>query len=192
MALLPDLVHADLVDLRRWEPDQASALLDAVEASIAELRPWMPWAAVPPTEDGLRARLTEGVDAFDGDEEWTYTVAEPGAGRVLGSVGVHRRGDAATVEIGYWIRTDVTGRGYATMCARALTATAFTHLPWVLRTEIRMDEANHRSAAVPRRLGYRLDREVDREIVAPAESGRGLVWVMERSRFEAPTGHSAG
>ncbi len=186
VALLPGLLPADLVELRRWQPDQDAALLDALEASMTELRMWLPWAAQSQTEDGLRARLTEGVAAFDGDREWTYVVGEPGTDRVLGSVGIHRRGDPATVEIGYWIRTDATGRGYATMSAGALTAAAFAHLPWVRQTEIRMDAANRRSAAIPPRLGYRLDREVGREIAAPGESGRGQVWIMDRNRFEAP------
>jgi len=101
VALLPGLVPADLVELRRWHPDQVAGLLDAVEASLTELRVWLPWAAQSPTEDGLRARLTEGVAAFDGDQEWTCAVAEPGSERVLGSVSIHRRGDPATVEIGY-------------------------------------------------------------------------------------------
>ncbi len=185
MALLPDLVDAELVELRRWDPDQVVELLDAVDASIAELRPWMPWAARSLTEEVLRSSLVDGAAAFDADEEWAYVVAEAGVDRVLGSVGLHRRGDPASVEIGYWIRTDVVGRGYATMSARALTAAAFTHLDWVRQTEIHMDVANRSSAAIPPRLGYRLDREVDREIAAPGHTGRGLVWIMERDRFEA-------
>jgi RimJ/RimL family protein N-acetyltransferase len=188
MALLPDVLPAEHVELRRWDPAQAAALYDAVAASSAELRPWMPWAASPPTVDGMRDRLTEGTAAFDADEEWTFVVAEPGSDRVLGSVGLHRRGDLGSVEIGYWIRTDATGRGYATMCARALTDAAFDRLPGIQVVEIHMDAANRRSAAVPPRLGYRLDREFDREAVAPGQCGRGLVWVMERSRWRARPG----
>ena len=46
------------------------------------------------------------------------------------------------------------------------------------RVEIHCDEANHRSAAIPRRLGYRLDRVEDDAIAAPGESGRSMVWVF--------------
>ncbi|MEU6189370.1 hypothetical protein [Nocardia sp. NPDC047038] len=53
-------------------------------------------------------------------------------------------------------------------------------LPGVDRVEIHCDEANVRSAAVARRLGYRLDRIEPREKRAPAESGRGMYWVKER------------
>jgi RimJ/RimL family protein N-acetyltransferase len=47
----------------------------------------------------------------------------------------------------------------------------------VTRVEIHCDEANTRSAAVARRLGYRLDRVEPRPVRAPAESGRGMVWI---------------
>lgn len=43
--------------------------------------------------------------------------------------------------------------------------------------EIHCDEANARSAAVPRRLGYALARTEDRDVAAPAEVGRQQIWV---------------
>jgi len=36
------------------------------------------------------------------------------------------------------------------------------------------------SAAVPRRLGYRLERIEPDEVLAPAETGRSMIWVKER------------
>ena len=43
--------------------------------------------------------------------------------------------------------------------------------------EIHCDEANVRSAAVPRRLGYRLDRIEPDAITSPGELGRMMIWV---------------
>lgn len=42
--------------------------------------------------------------------------------------------------------------------------------------EIHCEEANVRSAAVPRKLGYVLDR-IDNAIEAPGETGRSMIWV---------------
>jgi RimJ/RimL family protein N-acetyltransferase len=122
MALLPDLLPAGDVVLRRWVPPLAEALLAAVAASYDELHQWMPWAAEPPTGAGIRAVVVEGSAAFDGDVRWSYVVARPGHDEVLGSAGVHSRGTAGAVEIGYWIRSDATGHGYATKAAGALTS----------------------------------------------------------------------
>ncbi len=183
MALLPDLLPAGPVELRRWHGGHAEQLRASVSASFAELHAWVPWAAEPPTADGMRDVVTAGVTAFDADRDWTYVVGRPGRDEVLGSAGLHSRGPSRTVEIGYWIRTDATGRGYATAAARALTTAAFEHLVDVDRTEIWVDVANVRSDAVPGRLGYRVDREVDRTADAPAQNGRRRVHVMERLRW---------
>jgi RimJ/RimL family protein N-acetyltransferase len=47
----------------------------------------------------------------------------------------------------------------------------------VTRAEIHCDEANQASAAIPRKLGYRLDRIDPHEPEAPGERGRRMVWV---------------
>jgi len=150
-------------------------------ASLTELRPWMPWAQDAPTVPGMTQVLTDGEAGFDTDEEWQFVLGEPGSDLVLGAIGLHRRGPPDTVEIGYWIRTDATRRGLATAASRALTAAAFAHLPFVTTVEIRMDTGNVRSAAVPPRLGFSFDRQVDQAIDAPGQSGRWLVWKMERT-----------
>jgi RimJ/RimL family protein N-acetyltransferase len=187
MGPLPHLIPAGAVELRRWTTSLAEPMRDAVDVSFAELHTWMPWAGERPTVDGLRTVLAEGEAAFDAGTEWNYAIAWPGGDDVLGSAGLHRRGGPDSVEIGYWVRTDVTGRGIATMASRALTTQAFDSLPWVHRVEIQMDAANHRSAAVPPRLGFELIGEVDRDRDSPGQSGRGLVWAVERERWHAGT-----
>ena len=49
------------------------------------------------------------------------------------------------------------------------------------RVEIHTDEANTISAAIPQRLGYRLDRIDERVPAAPAETGRLQIWVTEQA-----------
>jgi RimJ/RimL family protein N-acetyltransferase len=52
----------------------------------------------------------------------------------------------------------------------------------VRRVEIHCDEANTASAAIPRKLGYRLDRVIAHEPEAPGESGRRMIWVRDAQR----------
>ena len=80
------------------------------------------------------------------------------------------------LEVGYWLRAGATGRGCATAAARALTDLALS-VDGVSRVEIHCDEANVRSAAVARRLGYRLDRIVPDAVTAPADLGRSMIWI---------------
>jgi RimJ/RimL family protein N-acetyltransferase len=86
-----------------------------------------------------------------------------------------RDAGAGALELGYWLRSDYSGRGIATACAAALTSAALA-LPGVSRVEIHCDEANVRSASLARRLGYQLVRIEDDEIAAPGETGRNMIW----------------
>ena len=100
-------------------------------------------------------------------------------GEFVGTIGLHRRLADYAVEIGYWTVAAKTRRGYATAAAQAMTQVALA-LPGTRRVEIHCDEANTRSAAIPQRLGYRLDRIEDDGVRAPFETGRGMVWIKER------------
>jgi len=178
--LLPDALDAGSLMLHRWRPDHRDRLLAAVEASFPELHRWMPWAATMPTADELATVLQEGEAAFDGDQEWSYVLVESDSGEVVGSAGLHPRAGPGSIEIGYWVRSDRTRRGYATAAARALTDAAFARLAAVERVEIRMDGANRASAGVPPKLGFRLLGGERRDLLAPAHSGEGLVWARDR------------
>jgi RimJ/RimL family protein N-acetyltransferase len=125
--------------------------------------------------------LAAGDSNFSDDKEWQFIVAEPDSTRILGATGLHRRDSSDNLEIGYWIRTDSTHRGLATIASRALTTAAFAYLPDITTVEIRMDALNVRSAAVPPKLGFRLDGEVEQPVEAPGQSGRRLVWKMART-----------
>jgi len=180
VALLPDVLPAGPVELRRWRPTFVDALIPVITLSFAELQRWFPWARVMPTAEDLRSHVETSEAAFDADQEWVYTVYEPVTDTLVGGAGLHRGVDPIALNIGYWTRSDRTGRGYATAAARTLTEVAFTLIPGIQRVEIHMDQANVASAAVPRKLGYRLDHEEVRQVEAPGHTGQGFVWVLDR------------
>ena len=163
------------VELRRGMPEHAPAVAAAVGENLAHLAPWMPWATEEAAKvESQRARLAASADAWNAGSDYGFAVLSDE--RLAGFMGLHRRLGPGQIEIGYWLRSDSTGRGVATAAAAALTAAALA-LPDVEQVEIHCDEANVRSAAIPRRLGYRLDRIEDAEITAPGETGRKMIWV---------------
>jgi RimJ/RimL family protein N-acetyltransferase len=176
------------VVLRRYVADDAAALAEAVNASLEHLRPWMPWAQSPATISTV-AVFIEGADAAArAGTAFHYGMFERpggsdggrgdrvGAGGVVGGCGLHARSGPGSLDIGYWVRVDRVGRGFATACAAALAEAALA-IPGISRVEIHCDVANAASAAVPRRLGYRLDRVEARPAAAPGETGRQMIWV---------------
>ncbi len=171
----PETIDAGPIVLRRAIVTDAEPLARAVGESLDHLRPWMPWATpAAATVAAQTARLAGGW----GPDDYTYLMVAGDAG-IVGACGLHRRVGPDGLEIGYWVHAGHTRRGYATAAAAALTTTALA-LPGIERVEIHCDEANAASAAVPRRLGYTLERMEERPIESPAQTGRFMVWVTRQ------------
>lgn len=166
--------------LRRRSQVSDAAYNAAVAADHRHLSTWLPWARQRPDiaeTARVRARADEHWEA---GESFAYAVTSAAeADEVYGSCRLHSPIPPAAIEIGYWVASAATGRGIATQAAAALAAAAFDRLG-LDRVEIHCDEYNLRSAAVPRRLGFTLDRTEQNEIETPAESGRNLVWTLDR------------
>ena len=179
----PGSIRAADVTLHRVRLEDLDELVDAVNGSLGALRPWMPWAQVRATRQSIGGFLDQADRDWEGGREFQFAIrgrrgAEPEA--LIGSCGLHDRIGAGGLEIGYWVRSDCTGRGVATSAASALTASALG-LDGVSRVEIRCDAANVRSAAIPPKLGFRLDRIEDRPPTSPGETDRHMIWVYPAS-----------
>ncbi len=161
---VPGTIHTARLLLRAWHPRDAAALKPVLERNVEYLAPWIPaHAATPAPVLELEQRLASYASDFAVDNAWRYAVYNLAGATLLGAASLHPRvehervpyAESDRVEMGYWIREDMMGRGYATEAARALLATA-SALPRFGMAEIRCDERNTPSAAVPRRLGFAL------------------------------------
>jgi RimJ/RimL family protein N-acetyltransferase len=140
--------------LRCWDPRDAPLLKDAIDSSLDHLRAWMPWARHEPQTLAQKVELLrEFRGQFDLGADSIYGIFDAGEERVLGGTGLHPRIGPGGLEIGYWIRADAAGRGFATESTAALTRVAF-EVAGVERVEIRCAPENLASAAIPRKLGY--------------------------------------
>ncbi|NUS43697.1 MAG: GNAT family N-acetyltransferase [Mycobacteriaceae bacterium] len=176
---LPERIVAGGLVIRGWSPDDLQARYAAVVESYDHLHPWMEWLSEPPTLERQRRWGEQQSDPGRSTSERSYGIFDAREGTLLGVVGAHDRLGPAVLEIGYWCHVAHTGKGVITRAADALTRAALA-LDGVERVEIRCDRANSRSAAVARRLGYRLDRIENDGIYAPAECGQSLVWTRDR------------
>lgn len=140
--------------LRCWEEDEAPLFLGAVHASLPELRAWIPWDLDQPAGiDGLEDRFHKFRYDFEAGRQWTYGIFDSQETEALGGVGLYPRVGPGALEVGYWLRTDATGRGYVTEAVKAVTREAFAC--GAERVLICCDPLNVPSVAVPRRLGFR-------------------------------------
>lgn len=172
----PRLELPDGVVVRRYVEADLPMLVDVVNANLEHLAPWMPWAQEPMTIESQTQFFRDTDLQWDEGTNFVYGVFDP-SGRVVGGTGYHVRNGPGALEIGYWLAADAVGRGLMTRVAEALTEAA-VNVPGVTRVEIHCDAANVRSAAIPERLGYALVRVEEREVAAPAECGRHLIFAI--------------
>lgn len=153
--------------LRPWSPSDAIALAPILAANVAHLGPWIPAHVAEPAQlPVLEERLAGFAAAFADGREFRYALLTPDETQVLGEADLFPRDatgrvalDAADrAELGYWLDASVTGRGLATEAMRALFDLAAT-LPGMRHAEIRCSSENVPSAAVPPRVGFRLEKE---------------------------------
>jgi RimJ/RimL family protein N-acetyltransferase len=183
--LIPATLRTARLLLRPWRAGDAEALGPVLEANREHIGPWIPARVAEPAPiPELARRLSGFAEDFAAAREWRYGLFTPDECELLGEIGLYPRrssgrvpyAEADRAELGYWLRADATGQGLVTEAARAVLAVAAT-LPRLSRVEIRCDARNLPSAAVPRRLGFVLERIVQDTGVRPAEASVHLqVW----------------
>jgi ribosomal-protein-serine acetyltransferase len=130
----------------------AESLWEAVEASLSELRPWMAWAIDDSYEQNRDfLKMTESM--WQNGDGWTFTIFVDGtAAGTLGLSGYEPLISCA--ELGYWIRTDLSGRGLMTEAAAAVVDFGFDDLR-LHRIELHAGLSNLGSIRVAEKLGFR-------------------------------------
>jgi ribosomal-protein-serine acetyltransferase len=156
MPLFEEL-HGERVVVRPYRESDAQELLEAVAESRDHLRPWLPFADEHQTVDESRHWINQQVANWILRDDLVLSIWEKVSGRYLGGTGLHPHDwEIGYFEIGYWVRASAEGYGYVTEAVRLLTDYALDTLK-ANRLEIRCDELNVRSAAIPKRLGYVLE-----------------------------------
>lgn len=154
---VPDQLVGDRVLLRPLRPDDGPAILAAIEESRAELDRWLVWPKSFQTEEHARDYCHRMAADWIRRSQLVFGIFDRETGTYLGGTGLHDiEWDIPALEIGYWLRTSATGKGYMTEAVSLLTACAFERLG-ARRVTITSDVKNAASRAIPERLGYGLE-----------------------------------
>jgi RimJ/RimL family protein N-acetyltransferase len=185
----PYRIEAERLVIRCYDPaTDAPALKECVDSSIEHLLPWMPWAKFEPqTVDEKVELLRKFRGAFDTGDDFPYGVYERDESRQLGGTGLHTRGGPSSYEIGYFIRADAIGKGYATELTAVLTRVAFEVCD-VQRVDLKIVPENERSIRIPEKLGFTLEGRLRRRLEPADDDGRlrdFLLYTMVREELES-------
>ena len=139
MRHFPEAFETERLLIRFPMPGDGPELHAAVRGSMEDLLPWMPWPTEHGTVEDSEASAREARVRFLKRTELRMHLYLKGTGTLVGSSGLHRIDrEVPKFEIGYWCRSGMTGRGYATEAVRGIRPS-----PRVLR------EAPGRSGANP-------------------------------------------
>ncbi len=155
---------------RCWMPSDAENAQRAIDASLKELRAFMPWAQAEPEKIEEKAdRFRHFRGRFDLGQDFLYGVFL--GDECVGGCGLHTRQGPTIREIGYWIATPHTKKGFASEIALGLLHVALRvdHVP---RAEIRCEPANVASSAVAKKIGMKLEGTLRANVVQPDGSVR--------------------
>jgi RimJ/RimL family protein N-acetyltransferase len=171
----PSTVITERLLLRPWRAADASVMKAAIDANLEHLRVWMPWAMDEPTPvEAIVARIEKFAAAHAAGEDAVFGIFARDGATAIGGAGLHPRVQDG-VEIGYWVGTSHTRRGFATEATAALVQVAFERLA-VEQVQIRCDPRNAPSAGIPRAGG-------------PRDT---MVWQLTRERWAAHEGGRSG
>ncbi len=168
------MINAGEIVLKKWELDWSDAAAAAVRESLPELSRFMPWATGEYDAGSAREFAERSAADWETGAAYQYAIFTT-VGELAGSAGLIARVGPGALEIGYWVHSDHTGRGYATKAARSLAQVGLS-LPGIERIVIKHDAANPASGAVAAKAGF---TEVGREPKEPdtAEaSGVDVIW----------------
>lgn len=157
---LPTSLQTEHLLLRVPQPGDGAVVHEAVAQALPELREFLsavPWVAAEPSVEQSEIFCRNAQANFLARRDMPFLLFERTRGRYVGTVGLHRPDwSIPKVEVGYWRRPDVAGKGWVSEAVTAVVGYAFAQLG-AARIELITDARNLASRRVAERCGFTLE-----------------------------------
>ena len=173
--------------LRPFRRRDVGPFHEAVTESMSELQPWLPW--LEGYDRGFAQRfIRESVGAWSEGRAFDLTVRPLNdLERHLGNVSIWTTSAQNQVgEVGYWIRSTETGRGFGTEAAAVATAIGFEELN-LHKVVLRIAVGNIGSERIAERLGFTYEGVLRDEVKVGGRWLDHTSWSMLSSEWAART-----
>jgi ribosomal-protein-serine acetyltransferase len=142
----------DDINLCLLESHHAEALFALVDANRSHLRRWLAWVDHNTEPEHTRQFIVAGLENFAHNQGVSTGVFY--RGQLVGTLGSAKFNmEDRVVELGYWLSAEFEGRGIITRACRAILHYLIEERGFN-RVQIRCATGNHRSCAIPERLGF--------------------------------------
>ena len=146
------LTDGDIL-VRPLRLDDAEAVYEAAHESIPEVSLWLPWLHEKYSIEETREFLSSRVNPAQAEEAYSFGIFDRTSERFLGGVGLNFINRVHQIaNLGYWVRTNATGKGVASKATRLVARFGFTELG-LQRIEIIAAVSNVASQRVAEKAG---------------------------------------
>jgi len=158
----PDTIQLGLETARLYlraplADTDARVVNESIRRSHEELKRWLPFAQDVPTLSETEANLQRAQELYGTGESFRYLIFLRETGTFVGTVSLFGIDwDVPKAEIGYWLDSTHTGRGYMTEAVEAVVRFGCAQFDFK-RIEIRCESTNEGSRLIPERLGFQLE-----------------------------------
>ena len=151
---LPTRLETANLQLERAQTIFADSAWRAIKSSLRELKPWLPWTVNASLEE-TTTFLEGAAKRWSAGTGWCFVILSEEA--VAGVIELSSYDPMlASAEVGYWIRSDLAGRGFMTEAGRALLDFGWDHVG-LYRISLLAAVGNVASNRVAQKLGFRLE-----------------------------------
>lgn len=160
---MPETLTAGPLELRRVDPTRIDGVLEAVLASRTEIEPWMDWAHPGYSRRDAIDWAARSWQGWASGKAYEFVSVLADTGQVVGTIGLNQIAGHKG-NLGFWVHTAHTGRGYCTSAARQVARAAFEHVG-LARVYLRHVVGNEGSRRVAEKVGFQIEGRVRNAIV---------------------------
>lgn len=143
----------DETELRILEMRHAEELFVLTDQSRTYLREWLPWLDFTKTVNDSKQYIESTLKQFASNNGFQAGIWYKG--ELAGVIGLHQiNWSNKSTSIGYWLGENFQGKGLMTTACKGVIDYCFKELK-LNRIEIRVATENHKSAAIPEKLGFK-------------------------------------
>ena len=179
MRAIPEEIRTERLWFHKHRLDEVTEQFKVLEQERGRLEQWIPWVSKVLTEHEMRRRVETTHTDWENRALFDFTLKTID-GEFIGHAGLYRCDwSVPKVEVGYWLTGKAEGKGYLQEAVQALENECFKL--GVERLEVRCDPMNVRSSNVARKLGYKLEGTLLRNIRIGGKLLDTEVWAKLRS-----------
>ncbi|MEO8663893.1 MAG: GNAT family protein [Ignavibacteria bacterium] len=173
-------INEDL-KLELIKDSHAQEIFNLTEANRDYLREWLPWVDATKSVNDTSEFIKISKGQFKKNNGFQLVIKYQD--ELAGLIGLHYLNNLHKhTEIGYWLAENFTGKGIMTMACRRLTDHCFEDLN-LNRVVIKCAEENHRSWAIPERLGFKKEGILRQEIYMNKKFVDHILYAMLREEW---------